>query len=1799
MDHVHAPYSPIASTSRVPYCPDSPFVPSSDFGEQEEAIARRSGEAYWAHPASERSEEGHGKGVQEVAEQAWAGDKLAISPARRAAANEDLPSPSMLFRKIPRRRRHSGSPASAQSLTPSSHTSPRSPRISSHTSPPPPRPAFEAETCSLSPARSDQSSELVDLIARSSAAVGLRMPSSSSKGSPSPPRRCSRRPSQHGSSPAHSPPPPAPDPLPAGRSFRTRTVAQLKPYSTEQFRYTKTLLRNGWEGAVVAGPRRVEESAEELRRKKLQQEQTRKDDLGGWLVLAEGQEGKAGDSEGDGISGDDGEEEDSADGLSLLEREARRKERMTREVDAALHGKGKVKARDRDGRASRSPRPKGPSRIDDPNFRPDVPRFTAKRPRQRFSASLRDDVSSGDERPTRRLRAESEPPSSSPQHPPLAKRPRPRTNGLSKRKEYSSDGDHRPRKPLKSAARADSEPPSSSPARPSSSSSRRIRRKMAQPSKLMHARGIAGEARSALDADILNLPTPRRTSASDSDDSAASSWDSESEAPSDEEDGAEEEEESLDPSSRLKLGGKRKRALGMMMPAVFLKKAQADLKLMEKEREMGFSSGSELNSGDEEAQEQRRRNRAKIRNVPRMLDEPLRLDGDAYTDESGEELVSAEDSAAEEDAQQENDAVTSWLQSFAPRRGGGSNEDIIDRFLKRAKRPTAKGPGHTKRKEVVKGGKVMAKGKENGAKSADAGRRRAGGRSIEPDQQRRAPYKTPHRPVKAISLDTEQAIYVFAGLRDEGDRPEDDEIVILSPRPRPQPLHDAARPPSRAHRASTPVALPEHTEIWAKFGKFSHDFDIQCLPVGVQFTTPNSLVKNGHLFSLVNPPTSTSINPPFSCEVVGLSLRSSMSSGSVEAALPTLVDAIFDTISAFLASAEAADPITDASRPLRFIGTYISTQLVKLAPDEKHRFGSALAMQLDHLDVRLDSLSGRGASLERLRRCRILLSWYAIDITARLGSVNAVGGDSKRLARLATLLVRRLIQYGADRTLCSLKAVMKESPPDGLVVSDITVEAWLGLISLALKPDGFGDTTFDQDDLWSITIDETLAALPTNANKAGPIAGEVVSLTTMMLCAISQFSPSGMSTSSPRLRAHWPALVCTLDAIKPSALAAPDHTTSSTAIARRDRYLWTLFARCLVLVERWKWRVDVKEELLPKLFDLLAARRLANLTTETAGDFPSFLQDLDEFGTLALDRSTDTAFSIFLKLVMSAVQNLPGGTDAEKRKRSTQLTRLSVRLAPMTTAWSRQSPELIRSESILINHYSLLLLLAILHPASASQKVEQASKLLSFSDVDEEARKTSIRAVLYFALAFRQQDLSLQPVADWLAKIVTHLRAEYVDVEKQRRIKERGLGRSDRPDKSKGDPLWHRALMLTMALRSVQVVLRWKRSGAAEQEYPNSSMLHPAWTSQLLDSPLALDPMIGREVIKTIECFLDIRRAALPRAPVPAPPAAQDEGGISQDDYGMFDDLDYEDPSLTALLGIENGTVDKDDRMASKSTELQSRDQAVAEIVKASLAPAFFRLVSNIYVDAIGSGPTVGDRASYAEHVVECWTRCLALMVEHGLDDWGQYLRYGNFSWKRIGDPVGRRDIGLFLAIQILKHDPEVYTTCTDEILEIWFASIVSRKLTAQNTLTEILLNVDNGAVVSPLFERVPFKRSEGTGRVGVEQLELLDKRVEMLQVVFENAARFVVFSASSTAPFARPAIPKTSIMNHLRNMLASMRDNLASIRDEPSRRSYSSFVKQVLSSLINVGTDGVPGKKGPFDEAGLPDIRALKTAVA
>lgn len=124
--------------------------------------------------------------------------------------------------------------------------------------------------------------------------------------------------------------PPDPDPPAGGRTFRKRTIAQLRPYSVEDTLYQKSLLKNGWRGAVVAGPRAHEETPEELRRKKEEAERKARDDLGGWLEFEEGQAVEHGREEGSRI---EESEEESEDGLTILEREQKRAERRARRMD--------------------------------------------------------------------------------------------------------------------------------------------------------------------------------------------------------------------------------------------------------------------------------------------------------------------------------------------------------------------------------------------------------------------------------------------------------------------------------------------------------------------------------------------------------------------------------------------------------------------------------------------------------------------------------------------------------------------------------------------------------------------------------------------------------------------------------------------------------------------------------------------------------------------------------------------------------------------------------------------------------------------------------------------------------------------------------------------------------------------------------------------------------------------------------------------------------------------------------------------------------------------------------------------------------------------------------------------------------------------------------------------------------------------------------------------------------------------------------------------------------------------------
>lgn len=68
--------------------------------------------------------------------------------------------------------------------------------------------------------------------------------------------------------------------------------------------------------------------------------------------------------------------------------------------------------------------------------------------------------------------------------------------------------------------------------------------------------------------------------------------------------------------------------------------------------------------------------------------------------------------------------------------------------------------------------------------------------------------------------------------------------------------------------------------------------------------------------------------------------------------------------------------------------------------------------------------------------------------------------------------------------------------------------------------------------------------------------------------------------------------------------------------------------------------------------------------------------------------------------------------------------------------------------------------------------------------------------------------------------------------------------------------------------------------------------------------------------------------------------------------------------------------------------------------------------------------------------------------------------------------------------------------TYQEELLEVWFQSIVARELSSQHHLTNILLNAEH---VSPLLVDPPFARDDETNQFIITVAQLEQNRTQLL----------------------------------------------------------------------------------------------------
>lgn len=628
--------------------------------------------------------------------------------------------------------------------------------------------------------------------------------------------------------------------------------------------------------------------------------------------------------------------------------------------------------------------------------------------------------------------------------------------------------------------------------------------------------------------------------------------------------------------------------------------------------------------------------------------------------------------------------------------------------------------------------------------------------------------------------------------------------------------------------SQSPASRPQR---WSNYGKFTADYQITHLRSNVHFHE-STLIGQHYLQSLLSPLDAPPLrfSAPF-----GIDLSSLLRPSHVHSLIPTICDAIFNWS---VDTSASANQIVDATgESLQFLGHYVTEQLPKVDANTQLSFVSTIVSQFEGLDARFDAVdSNDDLARKTLNARRIPISWYMIDLNERVGQLDAIremiGGGEERLQRLTRLMLRRLLQYGPERTGAVLKSYMGPSDVEEEKICDVSVEGWLCLIGYSLNE----TTSFDESSFWT-TFDDEVERFSKLGGEGGLKAGERCSYIAMLVCAISQFSSDGISTSTPRLHAHWPTFLRTLDLIQPETLAKNEESMNRVDVARTDSYLNELFTRCLILVERWGWIIDPQDGLLPKLFDILNARRLADLSiVKGQGDFPPFLPYPQEEN---YDHWINTAFTTFLQLLSTSTATLRLTPNPENGR---HLAKLLIRLSPIRShPWSRRSTELIRNNSALVNHYSLFLVYLTLSPSSAAQRLDQARRFCDFNDIDAEARRACIRAAIRFALLYQQLDLDLAGPLAWLSSIVAQLRNEYAQVEKQQRLdkRQRKAAASSRNNTSTV-PVAKRvvidegmknmarlSLLLHKFLVSIQSVISRKKDGVEDSHYPDVTLLDP------------------------------------------------------------------------------------------------------------------------------------------------------------------------------------------------------------------------------------------------------------------------------------------------------------------------------------------------------------------------------------
>ena len=621
----------------------------------------------------------------------------------------------------------------------------------------------------------------------------------------------------------------------------------------------------------------------------------------------------------------------------------------------------------------------------------------------------------------------------------------------------------------------------------------------------------------------------------------------------------------------------------------------------------------------------------------------------------------------------------------------------------------------------------------------------------------------------AVTIDAEDVAFhrALEPLTKRARRPPS--VPIRPPPPRPPPVR---RPPrhrskdrTRRDRAASTSRAPDPEPDREVRQKIVVDFDIPFLSTGKVFSA-SCYLGRGWLHELLSVLSGTPLpHPPPRFEVDGHELSSLSTALDYTVFLPYACDSFAKILDDAQVMPHAL--FVKWNNDMHAVCSLASWISAFAAGNDAHLIRTASLEYSGSLIARIDTVLGdSGEQAKSLSPSTLCLQWFAIELLVRT-SWSAMGNDEDLATAVRARLVgfaTRLLQIGVQAAVAPV--VGNDESLDDYSLYPCAAELWICLIHLGAAHGTTAAPGNSRLPSMADILQQSLAAFESSA-QGSLHASEEIWGTLFGLCALSQFSAHGVSTSTSRLSTSWEIVLLALDRIRLVADPQVDNSLSSRNLRRRDAYVRLVVSRCFLLHQRWHWRLDddASATVFRRLVEIFKSRRFADLRGEIAG-FPAFVQEND-VQLLAQHASTDSAFSIFLKLIYASAlqpqQNAMHTTDEEKNSYIGRIKKLLSLITPVGSVQAQTTSD--EDLSMLYNRFGALALAMRVLPSAenAHYRVSLARRYVDIGRATAATRAVCIRAATLLALQALDMALPVAPALEWSAEIakvlLTELRA--------------------------------------------------------------------------------------------------------------------------------------------------------------------------------------------------------------------------------------------------------------------------------------------------------------------------------------------------------------------------------------------------------------------------------------------------------